>query len=342
MPFALVIAIVINPDWGAEGCAAIGAAHKHDFGEVVARREHAGKHVNVVISRTVRTVHGHECLSGQSYSIYSAAAQVATHVDRSDLIEGRRLASILRIARTKAIKLVRFSGHKQLTVGVHIEGSPLRRVGKIQRCLPSNPTAIGGPAEVSAVARKEPRPELVLEPMTHTADILVDRKPFLVTSMGRPALRPALASIRRRPYVITEERLILVRLKTEIEKFSRFIAVCHGIAAKNIIFQDTGERPVYAAIGSITPTRLPEVGVNTIELPPGDHHLVRICRVNRDRRLIGGVAEDVVAAGIHVCLVTGEHAELRDHARRSLHSFRRRGRVVVFFQWFIERLPAYG
>ena len=91
--------------------------------------------------------------------------------------------------------------------------------------------------------------------------------------------------------------------------------MCHRVATKDAVFQHAGKRPVHAGIGGITPAGLPEVGVNAIELPPGDHHFVAIRRIDSNRRLIRSVAKDIVASRIDVCLVTGEHAELRNHAR---------------------------
>src|SRR5262252_4556204 len=163
MPFVLVIGIIIDTHRRAEGCAAIGAAREHHFGKVPARREYAGKHVNVIVSGATGTVHGHERLAGKSYSIYSAATQVTAHVHGSDSVEGRCLVAVLRIARAKAVKLVGLPADKQVAVGVHVEGSPLRRVWKIKRCLPGDSAAVGGPAEVSAVAGEEAGPELVLK-----------------------------------------------------------------------------------------------------------------------------------------------------------------------------------
>jgi len=72
---------------------------------------------------------------------------------------------------------------------------------------------------------------------------------------------------------------------------------------------------VRAAIGRITPARLPEIGLNTVELPPGDHHFVAIRRINGNGRLVRRIAEDIVAICIDVCLKASEYAELRDHAR---------------------------
>ena len=40
---------------------------------------------------------------------------------------------------------------------------------------------------------------------------------------------------------------------------------------------------MHAAIGGITPTALPEVGGNIVELSPGDCHLVAVCGIDGDR-----------------------------------------------------------
>jgi len=145
-----------------------------------------------------------------------------------------------------------------------------------------------------------------------------------------------LAAVCRAPYIIAKKGLLLRRLETEIEKIPSLIGFCHWVAAKNIILQDTGERPVCAAISGVAPAGLPEIGVDTVELPPGNHHLVAIRRINGNGRLVCGVAEDIVAACIDVCLEAGEHTELRDHARRSLYFSRRRRRHVVFFQRLVK------
>ena len=76
--------------------------------------------------------------------------------------------------------------------------------------------------------------------------------------------------------------------------------------------------------------------MDAVELPPADCHLVAIGRINRNRGLVRRVAENVVATCIDIRLVTGEHAELRDHARRSLYFSRRRRRHVVFFERLVQ------
>lgn len=75
---------------------------------------------------------------------------------------------------------------------------------------------------------------------------------------------------------------------------------------------------MYAAVAGISPTSLPEVGLNAVELSPPDHHVVEICRIDRNRRFVRSIAEDVIAIYIDIGLVTCEDAELRDHPRRSL------------------------
>src|SRR6266536_5820601 len=91
-----------------------------------------------------------------------------------------------------------------------------------------------------------------------------------------------------------------------------------------------------AAIGRVTPATLPEVGCDIIELSPGDGHLVAVCGINRNNALVRSVANDVLAILIDVGLVTREHAELRDHSRRSFHLSRERRWVIIFFQWLVS------
>ena len=84
------------------------------------------------------------------------------------------------------------------------------------------------------------------------------------------------------------------------------IGVGDRIAAKDIILQNTGERPVDAAVGCVAPAGLPEVGGYVVELSPGDCHLVAVCRVNGNGTLVRGVAEDVLPIRVDVHLVAGE------------------------------------
>ena len=263
----------------AKGCAAIGTAGKHHVSTVVStERFDACQHINVVVSGRPGTVHSHERLSTKSYSIYAALNEVATQVDLSGLVESWGDVPVLGIGRTDAIKRAPSSGKKKVAVRVHIERSRIGIVRNIDRRHPSGST-IRRASELSAVASEETGPKLILKAMAHTAG-LIDGKPFLVAAMPGAALKPRLPAIGRVPDIVAEKGLSLVRLQTEIEKFTGLIAVRHRVAAEDVIFQHTGERPRRSAVRRISPASLPKVGVNAVELPPGDHHLVAIRRVN--------------------------------------------------------------
>ncbi len=92
--------------------------------------------------------------------------------------------------------------------------------------------------------------------------------------------------------------------------------------------------PRDTAISGVAPAALPKVRRIGVKLPPANRDSVAVCRVNRNRRLICGVADDVVPIRIDVDLVTSEGAVRGDHSRRSFQAISaRRGRGhVVFFQ----------
>jgi hypothetical protein len=69
-----------------------------------------------------------------------------------------------------------------------------------------------------------------------------------------------------------------------------------------------------------------------VKLAPTNCDLVAICWVNRNGRLIGSVADDIVAVGIDVHLETDEGTEVRDHSRPSLEPVNVRRRVIVSFE----------
>ena len=86
---------------------------------------------------------------------------------------------------------------------------------------------------------------------------------------------------------------------------------------------------------------LTEIRGYTVELTPSDRHPIRIRRVNAQRGLVSGVADDVVAVGIYVNLVRGVRPERHDHARGKFKSpgNYRGGRVLNMFEVrFAERL----
>src|SRR4029077_9453868 len=174
---------------------------------------------------------------------------------------------------------------------------------------PGHP-AICGAAELSATALGSSAPSLILESMTHAAG-LINGEPLLVPSSGISVglkARPSLAEIHRAVHVIAE------RLeKAEIEKVSYLIGLQHRVAAENIGFQDAGERPGRTAISRISPATLPEVGLNTVKLPPADCHPVVVRWIDSNRCLIRRVAENVIPARVDVYLETGKQTESRNH-----------------------------
>src|SRR6266478_4804833 len=128
MPLVMVDAIVIHPVRCAKGLAAVCAAGEHHVGPVAGTgRQHTGNHVDVIVSRTAGTVHCYERLATESYSIYAALNQVATHVDLRSLVEGRCLTSILCVAGTHAPKRTPTSGKKKVAIGIHAHRSSIGR-----------------------------------------------------------------------------------------------------------------------------------------------------------------------------------------------------------------------
>ena len=150
---------------------------------------------------------------------------------------------------------------------------------------------------------------LVLEAVPDTVRV-IDREPLFIAAFGGCDVSPRHAAIERAPHVV-EESLE----QAEIEKGSDVIRIQDRVAAKDIVLEHAGKRPGRAAIAGVTPARLAKVGSDAVKLPPTDRHLVTIGRIDRDRRLIRGVARDVMASRIDIHLETGEGVELRDHAR---------------------------
>src|SRR6266536_2596507 len=174
---------------------------------------------------------------------------------------------------------------------------------------------------------------------------LIDSEPLLVASSGASFAReysPGLAPVCRAPQVVAKKGLVNVRLKTEVEKLSNLVGICHRVAAEDVVLQNAGKRPGCAAVGGVGPAGLPEVGDNVVELSPGDRHLAQVRWVNGNGALVRGVSEDVIPVCIDVYLKARKRTELQDHSRRSLYFSRRRRRVVVFFQGLVSGYPRCG
>src|SRR5262249_40901874 len=127
VPLVMVDRIVIDPNRCAKGLAAIGAAGEHYVGPVAGtERDYTRQHVNVIICPG--GVHGDECLSTKSYSIYAALNEVTAQINLSDNIKSRCLVSVLCIAGAKAPKRTPSSADKKNAVDVHVERTRINRI----------------------------------------------------------------------------------------------------------------------------------------------------------------------------------------------------------------------
>lgn len=91
-------AIVIDPEWRAEGQSPVGAARKHHVGCIPPGGLHAAQHVNVVISGTAGAVNRKEHLPTESSGIYPARNEAATEANSGVSVKSRCLAPNLRVA----------------------------------------------------------------------------------------------------------------------------------------------------------------------------------------------------------------------------------------------------
>ena len=266
------------------------------------------------------------------WSVRGTEEQASPQVHLSALIECWRDARVLRVARANAPERATkptCTPNEEVAIGGHIECSPYGQIRDTLRSLPGD-ASVCGPVKLPAATRGCCTPRLVLEPVSR-AVCLIDRKPLLVAAGGatlRRETRPRLSAIGRAPHIVAKGFE-----KTEIEEPSCFIRVGYRVAAEHVVFQNARERPVNAAIGCITPAALPEVGCVAVKLPPTDGYFVAVGRVDRNRRLVRGVAYNVVPLRIDVHLIADEYAVGGDHSRRALQPVRaRRGRRhVVFF-----------
>jgi len=190
-------AIVIDPVRRAEGEPAVGAAHKHYVGRASSGRQHAGQHVNVVVSRAAGVINRQEQHSSKSHSIYSATAEIAAHVDSGDSIESGCDVRVLRVTRANAIEGAPFPAEKNIAVRVDIKASVNGPVGNSYGRLPGDSAVCGTLEFHTAAAAVDAIVQLVLKPMTRAVR-LVDGEPFLVAAtclFVRLQLCPGLAAV---------------------------------------------------------------------------------------------------------------------------------------------------
>ena len=98
MPFVRVNGIVIYSEWCAKGRPTVRAAREHHISAVVSREWlHASHDINVIVSRSARSIHRDERLATEPNSIDAALNKVATQVDLSGLVKRRRHSRVLCI-----------------------------------------------------------------------------------------------------------------------------------------------------------------------------------------------------------------------------------------------------
>jgi len=200
--------IVVDPNWRAKACAAVGAARNHHIRSVaVTRRPHAGQCINVVVSRPAGTVHPQELLADQSSWIHVSANHAAAHVHRRHLIKRWRLVPNLCIGRadTPEAASAIIAADEEVAVASYVKCSPTRRIRQAQRTLPCN-AAIGGTIEQAARASSCRAPGLVLESVAG-AIRSINCEPLLVPAPAtsiRLETQPRLAAIGRAVDVVTK------------------------------------------------------------------------------------------------------------------------------------------
>ena len=195
MPLVLVAAIIIDTDGCAKTESAVGAAREHDLGGALTIRHHTGQHVNIVVCRRPGAVHRDERLTAKSYAIDSALNKKATQINQSILVKAWRLTPDLRIRRAKASELAAkiLAADKKITIGIDVQRSGVSVVWNTNRAHPREP-AISRTRKFAPVATENPCSKLILEPVPRAIG-LINREPFLVTSMPWSALQPRLAAI---------------------------------------------------------------------------------------------------------------------------------------------------
>ena len=184
--------------------------------------------------------------------------------------------------------------------GRHRERSPVRIVGNLDAGLVRVAAVHGSREEARAADAPVAGPERVNVTVADTAG-LVDHHPLLVATLGRRAGIPGQAGFGGTEDVAEIVAAALDREAIVINPSLR-IRIQHGIGAEDARLDHPGEGPGLSAVGGVAVARLAEIARDGVELPPADHHLVRIGGVHGDGRLVGGVADDVLSESVDVHL----------------------------------------
>ena len=291
--------ILIDALRGAPRLPTVRAAGEHDVTRVRGRvARHRAAHVDVAVGRAVRMIGGDPHLPQQAAGVRTAGIhQAAVQIRRRGQVPHDRLTGVLGAGRSD--DGVRVAANEQLTVRPDRERAPLRAARNGDARLVGL-SAVGRTSEVAGVANApRPRPIRVDVALPDTLG-LVDDHPLLVTTVSVGAAIPRRATVGGfedvTPVVGTLEGQAVV-----IE-VALHVGIEHRVGAEHAGLDLAGESPALPAVGGVAPPSLAKIAADRVELPPADAHAARVRHVDRDRRLVGGVTDDVVAVLVHVDL----------------------------------------
>ena len=195
-------------------------------------------------------------------------------------------------------------GNVEVALRVGIGRPPNGRVRDVDRIEPTN-SAVSRTAKLAAlVVITSGAPTLILEAVAR-AIRFINRKPLLISASRSGESGIIHSPTQRTPDIIEE-----VLQQTEVEELAVAIGIQNRIAPKDITLQNAGENPGGAAVRGVAITGLTEVRRDAVKLPPSHGHAVVISWINCQRRLVRGVADNIVAVAIDIHLDASEFTEV--------------------------------
>ncbi len=205
--------------------------------------------------------------------------------------------------------VVGIAGDVELALDAHRQGPPGgRRQGRLWLGVaePTVEAADEGPVS-ELVAGLGPRQVQAAVPGPAGR---VDGEPRLVAAVGLDRPEPALAAVLRNEHV-AENRA--PRHQAVVVEASLGVGGEDRVGAEDPVVERAPLGPAAPAVGAPAPARLAEVRGDAVELPPADRHPQRCVGVDRDRGLVGRVANDVAPVGRDVDLDADEAVALDPH-----------------------------
>ena len=136
----------------------------------------------------------------------------------------------------------------------------------------------------------------------------VHRGPLLVAAVGVGRCLPAGEVVER---AVDLGPVARVRVQRRVVDGAVGRRGKHRVGAEDAGAEHALRLPTAAAVERHVDAGLPEVAGDRIELPPADGNSPAVEPRHRERRLIGGIPDDVVAAGVDIHLHAHEAAEDR-------------------------------